>query len=392
MQGIAFCSSLLGADNRTSNFLEVESAALIALCDSNHRGDESVFYSTESGESLAVVLHDLYASNDELDQCTASATCRVHMEMMSFIVQQCQPWQTQAVKTILKVCRAKLILKSLRGLLDRPRVLLHTVEFVQRGYLPDWWDVDTSPAFLANSQAGNCLSEEVCSKSLDALRVELASDFSSFVLTAAWHSNHSLQNSETCRRLLDQLRRHPSSGQDQLCSYNANHETGQRATVPSAEVQRECDELRTQIQSEINQRSSLEAQLAHKEELLQQERLATKSIDEYLQVAHRDCFETSKALASAKERYRELAADSNRRVRDLDARFREGEMAYRADLLARETDLENRLDEAWGRLKESEEELRRERDDRARLTVETESSIARSHQEVDESSHLTSTG
>lgn len=355
-------------------------AVLVTLCDSQCRVCCATLKRYDQAITDIVVC--LYPSQDSAKN-TESAECSVLTRMMSFVVEQCQPWHTNAVNTVFKFHQAKLILNSLQNALNRSGLAAYIIHFIQLGYVPEWWDSEI--AFTSSFQvdeAGNCTGKEVCSGALDRLRLELAIDFSSLLLTAAWQSNRSPQSPGTCQRLLKRLKR-SSSGQSNLFHC---HTTGQIMGLQDAgvlnEAQIECKELRGQLHSSKAQRIVVEAQLTQSKKLLEEEQQASHAIQQYLEAAERECSEMTKALRAARDDYKELLQEADRRIRSLEDDFREKEVAFRADFCARETDLKDEADDVHCKLKRKDQELQREKEDRANLATEMEAALAHSNAQV----------
>lgn len=374
-----FCALLVGLEKEMLPTLKkVAGAALVDLCDPKTGHDSAIAIGNEKIiADILVCLCPLIASPNS----TVSGPCAVLTRMMSFIVEQCQPWCANAVNTQLRLYRAKTILKSLQSALNRSGILESIVEFVQLGYVPEWWDSEVAFPLLSQSdETMNCRGEEVCSKSLNQLRSELAIDFSSLLLTAAWHSSRSLQTPETCQRLLNRLRRPCRRGPNPHCSYGAEQIMGLKdAGAPAVG---DCDELGARLKSETAQRISLECRLAQSEKLLEEEQKANNVMQQDLEAAERECSDNAKALRLAKEDYQQLLREGDRRIQATESKFRHEELMYRADLLRRESELEDEVIELGSILKRKDEELQLEKQLRADLAGEMEAASAQAKHQV----------
>ena len=378
-----FCILLLGAENATLPSLKkVAGAVLVALCDARSSYHSAI--ATANDKDVTDILCCFCASpNKSLPGKLAVVT-----RMLSFIVDQCQPWCTNTVNTVLRLHQANVILKSLHSASHMSGVLLCVVDFIQLGYVPEWWDSEA--AFSLSSQdrdTGNCIREEVCPKSLDRQRFELAASFSSLLLTAAWHSSRSLQHPEICQRLLNRLRGSSLKKSYFLCSYSANETMGLEYDGALIEAQAECEELRAHLENEIALQMTLKEQAAQKEKLLEEERQASSVLERDLKLAEGECLETAQALQQAKEDYRELLQEADRKMRAAESKFSEEELLYRAELLRREKDLADELDEVRSRLEHRDEELRREKERRAAVEGEMSAAMAQTQGQVGENDH-----
>jgi hypothetical protein len=341
---------------------------------------------TESDKAVGDLLVCLCFSEDS-PQSTTPGRSRVFARLMSLIVED-QPWPTNGVNAVLRLYRARSILNSLRIALSQYDISAYIVEFIELGGLPEWWGSEF--VFSLSPRDGeilNCTGEEVCSKSLSSLRSELATNFSSLLLTAAWHSGKPLRSPEACQRLLNRLKG-PSSRETTLnCSYIADRVMGLQETGALTEAQTECRELRTRLQNEQTQRQSIEGRLAQSEKLLEEERQASNALQQYLEAAEREGFETGKALEAANENYQELLQEADRRVGVLESNFGLEGLMLKADFYGRETKLEDELDEIHSTLEQKKEEIQLEKQNRAILTAEMEAALARSNEQVGRNTH-----
>ena len=384
---MVFCILLLGAENEVlASLKKVASAVLVAFCDSKPS------YSAVATGHDKVITHIvacLWPSKASPDRM-ASGKCAVLTRMVSFIVEQCQPWSTNTVSSVLKLHRAKIVLDSLNAALSRSSLSLCIIDFIQLSYVPEWWDSElTFPLLAHEGDSGNCIGEEVCSKSVDRLRFEVARNFSSLLLTAAWHSSRALQNPETCQRLLNQLKGSSSRVPDLRCSYSAERIMGLEDTGALTEAQAGCEALRHRLENETALRTTLESRLAQSEELLEEERQASSALQQYLEGAERECSGTAKALQSAREDYVELLHDADRKVQATESKWRHDELLLRADYLRRELELEDQVHEMRFVLKRKDDELEREKVNRAALEEDMRAAVAGSRQQVGGERHST---
>lgn len=375
-------------DTEKQPFLvKVASKVLLDLC-----GDESIGSATATGNDKAVadVLTCLCLCEDEntAKTTTPDVLGNVLARLMSFIVEQCQPLHKKVVNTVVKMHRARNILNSLHIAQSEYDISGFLVDFIHQGSLPDWWDSDATFSLSpSNGEVVNCKGEEVCSKSLDRLRSEVAVNFSALLLTAAWHSSKSLRNPETCQTLLSRLKG-PSWGDTSLnCSYGAYIIMGLGDAGALTEAQADCGELRARLEDEQRQRSSIEGRLAQSEKLLKEERQASTALQQYLAVAERDGFEKGKALEAAKEDYQELLQEADRRVGVLESDFIREKLMFKADCYGREKELEDEMDEMRASLERKDEEVRLERQNRAILATELEVALGQSKEQVGRNNH-----
>lgn len=293
MQGVVFCVFLLGAENEVPLSLKkVANAALITLCDSKSGYDSAI--APRDDKAIADVLGCLCTPMASPDFVVPGKTATV-MGMISFIAEQCQPWCTNAVNTVLKLHRAKLVLDSLHTAVYRSCVLSCIIEFIQLGYVPEWWDSEvTFPSSLENSGIENCKGEAVCSKSTDRLRLELAKGFSSLLLKAAWRSSMPLQHPETCQRLLNRLKGSSLRALDSPCSYSVDQIMDREGARALTQVQVDCEEIYARLENETAQRINLEGELARQLKLVEENRQASNTIQQHwsaLTEAQRECKE-----------------------------------------------------------------------------------------------------
>jgi hypothetical protein len=364
---------------------KVASAVFFALCDSKSNSDSPMVTGNEKAitDILVCLCPPETSPNSILPGNDAIVT-----KMLSFIVEQCQPWCTTAVNTVLEIHHAKLLLKSLHSASDRTAIQSCIVEFIQLGHLPEWWDAEIAfPLSSQEGESGNCIGEQVCSESLDRQRFELAISFSSLLLTAAWRSSGSLQQPETCQRLLNRLRGSSLSAPNLLCSYSTSQTMGLEYDVTLIETRAECEDLRGQAKVEKAQRVKLQAQLAQSEKLLEEERDASNALQQYLESAEREGFKAAQELRCAKEDYVELLADADRKVHAVESEWREKELFSRADHFRREGELEDEVKGMRSTLDHKNEELHLEKQQRTELEGQMESSLAQSNGQVGRGSH-----
>lgn len=359
---------------------KIASEVLVSLCDSECSSSSTI--TTENDRAIADLLVCLFPPKDSSGNTLASE-CAFLMSILSFIVDQCQPWQPGSVNAVFKLQQANIILRALYIALSESDILAYIVDFILLDSVPSWWDTEVIfPSSSENTKARNCKKEEVCSKSFDQLHSEVAISFSSLLLIAAWHSNRSLKNSETCQRLLNRLKGSSLKEASLVCSYNGHQIMGFEDIGARTEAQQECVELRERLDNETAQRISLEAQLAKTQKLLDEERDASSAVEQYCQDAERKAFDKSEALKSLKEDYRELLADADRKVKALEDHHRHHDLMLRAEYLGREAKLDAALEEAQDTIKQKEEELQRERDEKEKLSAETERVMAQLREEV----------
>lgn len=376
-----FCLLLSGADNEMSLSLKkVASAVLVAVCDPKSSHDSAV--ATGTDRAIAEILARLCSSKASPNR-TLPGKSAIVARMLSFIVEQCQPWCTNAVNTVLKLHQAKYILNSLHSASNRSGILPCIIDFIQLGYVPDWWGSEvTFPLSFRESEVVNCIGEEVCSDSLERLRLELATSFSSLLLTAAWHSGRSLQQPETCQRLLNRLKESSSRTSDTLCSYSCDPTMGLEYNVALIEAQEECEALRARLQNETAQRISLEDQLTQTKRLLREEKDASNALESYLERAERECADMGDRLRQSREDYTELLADADRKVREVEGKNAAEQVLYRAELLGREKKLEIELEEVELDLEHKEEELQLEKQKRENVEAEMKAALAQADGQV----------
>ena len=361
---------------------KVASAVLFGFCDSN-TGDESAI-TTTNDEVIADILIRLCPSKASPNS-SVSGQCALLTRMMLFIVEQCQPWCTNKVMSLLKLHRAKIILRSLQSILNRSSILGCIVEFIRLGYVPEWWgSAATFRLSPEGSEHANCIGEKVCSKSLLQLRSDLSIDFSSLLLISAWQSSRPLQTPETCQHLLNRVKGASLTGPYSPCSHTALQIMGLKDD--GGLTLAKYEDLQACLKTESAQRISLEHRLAQSEKLLKEEREASNAIQRYLEAVERECSDQAKALRSAKNDHQELLREANRRVQATEAKFRQEEILYRADLLRRESDLEGELYELGFTLERKDEELRLEKLLRADLAREMEAASGQINHQVSEDS------
>ncbi|KAF7512285.1 hypothetical protein GJ744_001853 [Endocarpon pusillum] len=383
LEGVMFCFLLFGADSEMALSLKkVASAVLVAVCDPKSSHDSAV--ATGNDKAIAEILVRLCSSKASPNR-TLPGKSAIVTRMLSFIVEQCQPWCTNAVNTVLKLHQAKSILSSLHSASNRSSILPYIVDFIQFGYVPDWWGSEvTFPLSLRDSEVVNCIGDEVCSDSLERLRLELATSFSSLLLTAAWHSGRSLQQPETCQRLLNRLKESSSGTSDTLCSYSCDHTMGLEYNVALIEAQTECEALRARLQNETAQRISLEDQLAQTKRLRKEEKDASNALENYLESAERECADMKDRLRQSREDYTELLADADRKVQAVEFKHVAEQVNYRAELLGREKELEMELEEVEFDLEHKEEELQLEKQKGENVEAEMKAALAQADGQIEE--------
>lgn len=379
---MVFCILLLGAEEEMSQPLKKAAiAVLVALCNPQS-GYESAI-AAENDKAIAEVLVRLWSSKSGPNKTLPGNYAMVVTRMLMFVVEQCQPWRTNVVNTILKLHQAKNIMTALDSASHRSSVLLCVVDFIQLGYVPEWWDSEvTFLLSLRDGESGNCIGEEVCSRSLDQLRFELATSISSLLLTAAWHSSKSLQQPEACQRLLNRLKGTSFKALDLGCSYSAERIMGREYDGALLDAQAESEDIRARLEKETAQRMTLEGQLAQKKKLLEEEEQASDALQQYLEAAEREGFQATQALRQAREDYVELLQEADRRVQVTEFNATEEKLSYRTELLRREMDLEEELAEVRSTLEHKDKELQLERQQRANLEAETEMALAHSNSKV----------
>jgi hypothetical protein len=364
---------------------KVASAVFFALCDSKPNPDSPIVTGNEKAitDILVFLCPPETSPNSTLPGNDATVT-----KMLSFIVEQCQPWSTTAVNTVLEIHHAKLLLKSLHSASSRTAIQSCIVEFIQLSHLPEWWDSEIAfPLSSQEGESGNCIGEQICSEALERQRLELAISFSSLLLKAAWRSSGSLQKPETCQRLLNRLRGSSLSEPNLICSYSTGQNTGLQSDVTLIETRAECEDLRGQLKDEKAQRVRLQAQLAQSEKLLKEERDASNILEQYLESAEREDFKAAQELRCAKQDYGELLADADRKVHAVENEWREKELFSRADHYRREGKLEDEVNEMRSTLDHKNEELHLEKQRRTDLERQMESRLAQSNGQVGRGSH-----
>jgi hypothetical protein len=372
-------------DEMLLSLKKVASAVLFALCDSKSNSDSPILTGNE--KAITDIL-DCLCPPETHPNSTSPGNDAIVTKMLSFIVEQCQPWRTTAVNTVLEIHRAKILLKSLHSASSRTAIQSCIVEFIQLSHLPEWWE--TGIAFPLSSQegeSGNCIGEQICSESLERQRLELAISFSSLLLEAAWRSSGSLQQPETCQRLLKRLRGSSLSEPNLICSYSTDQNMGLESDVTLIETRAECEDLRGQLKDEKAQRVRLQVQLAQSEKLLKEERDASNALEQYLERAEREDFKAAQELRCAKQDYHELLADADRKVHAVENEWREKELFSRADHYRREGELEDEVNEMRSTLDHKNEELHLEKQRRTDLEGLMESSLTQSNGQVGRGSH-----
>jgi hypothetical protein len=381
-----FCNLLMSTGNEMLLRLQqVASAVFFDLCDSKTIYDIAI--ATDNEKAITDILVCLCPPEPSPNSTLPRKDAMV-MKLLSFIVEQCQPWCTNAVNTVLEIHHANLILKSLHSASNRTAIQWCIIEFIQLGHLPEWWDAEIAfPLSSQEGEKGNCIGEQVCSTSLDRQRFELAISFSSLLLTAAWHSSSSLQQPETCQRLLNRLRGSSLNAPNLLCSYGTGQTMGLEYDATLIETQTECEDLRGQLKDEKDQRLRLQVQLAQSEKLLEEERDASNALQQYLESAEREGFKVVQELRSAKEDYVELLADADRKVHAVEREWREKELLSRADHYRREGELKDEVADMRSTLDHTKEELHLEKQRRTELEGQMESNMAQSNNEVGGDNH-----
>jgi hypothetical protein len=361
--------SLLGAEDEIPLALKkAANAVLVALCNIKASHDSAI--ATENDKTIAEIIVRLCprkasSSNILPGRCTAVTA------MLSFVVEQCQPWCTNTVNTVLKLHQAKHILNALHAASTKSSVLHHIADFIQLGLVPEWWDSEVIiPLSVHDRESSNCTGEEVCPKSLGQLRFELAIGFSSLLLTAAWNSTRSLQQPEICQRLLNRLKKSPLNTPKLGCLYGSDQSMGLEYHAELLDLQSANEDLRARLEHETAQRMTLEHQLAQTKQLLAQEQLASTALQQYVEAAERAEWEAKQALRQSREDYVELLQEVDRRVQAIESEAIGEKVCYKAEMLGRETLLEQELDEAWASLEHKDKEMQLERQQRATLEAE----------------------
>jgi len=372
--------SLLGAEDEMPPALrKTANVVLVSLCDLRAARDKPL--AAKNDQSIAEIIVRLYpkarASNASPGKSTTVTT------LLSFVVEQCQPWCTNTVETVLKLDQATNILKALHAASTQSSVLHHIADFIRLDLVPEWWDSEaTIPLSLKDRGSSNCIGEEVCPQSLDHLQFEVATSFSSLLLTAAWHSSESLQQAETCQRLLNRLKRSPSKTADPACSYSSDQSMGLEYDGALLDLQSVNEELRARLEQEKTKRMALGDQLAETRELLQQEQQASTALQQYLEAAEREGWATKQSLRQSREDYVELLQEADRKVQAVESEAIGEKLGYKAEMLGREYELEQKLDEALACVKHKDEEVQLERQQREKLEAETKVAQAHTHSKV----------
>jgi hypothetical protein len=375
--------SLLGSEDEMPPALrKTANVVLDSLCDLRTADDRPL--AVPSDQSIAEIIVRLYpkarASNALPGKSSTVTT------LLSFVVEQCEPWCTNTVTTVLKFHQATNILKALHAASTQSSILHHIADFIRLGLVPEWWDSEaTIPLSLKDRGSSNCIGEEVCPLSLDQLQFEVATNFSSLLLTAAWHSNESLEQPETCQRLLNRLKRSPLKPPDQACSHSPDQSMGLEYDGAVLELQsanQELTQLRARLEQETTQRMAVEEQLLKTRDLLQQEKQASTALQQYLEAAEREGWETKQALRQSREDYVELLQEADRRVQAIESEAAVESLVYKTDMLAREGELEEELEEALACVKHKDEELQLERQQREELEAETKVAQAHTNSQV----------
>ncbi len=377
-----FCLLLYGADDEMPLSLErVASAVLVAICDPKFSYDSAM--ATGNDKAITEILVRLCSSKATPNR-TLPGKSAVVTRMLSFIVEQCQPWCTNTVNTVLKLHQAKNILNSLHIASDKPGVLPCIVDFIELGYVPDWWGSEiTFPVSFRDTEVVNCIEEAaVCSESLEGLRLELATGLSSLLLTAAWQSSRSLQQPETCQRLLNRLKGFSSRPPDPVSSHSCNHNMPLEYNFAAIDAQAECRFLRARLSNELIQRGALSAQLSQTKRLLKEERDASHAIEQYLESAEQECADVGDQLRQARDDSRKILAEADRRVQEVKCKSAVQEVEYRAELLGREKELEKELEEAQITLEHKDKELQLEETKREKIEADTKAALAQADGEV----------
>jgi hypothetical protein len=383
LQGVIFSILLFGdQDKNPSALKKIASEVLAALCDSKFKDLNAMV----TGNDKAIMEIMVCLSPQEAESSTSlPRRIAAITTMLSFIVEQCQPWCTNVVNTTLKLHQAKLLLRSLHSSLNRSGVLSSILEFIQRSNIPEWWDSEVTFSLSPhdNNESGNCMGEEACSRSLDQLRLELAIDFSSLLLAAAWQSSIPLPP-DTCQRLLNRLKGSFLGGSDLHCSYNSVQIMGLEYQAALLDAQDECKVLQDNLKNKTSRRMELENQLRQKEKLLAEEQQANNALKLNLETVMRESHRSEQALRSAREDYSELLADADRKVQETESKWREEELCLRADYLRREKELDDEMDEMWYAMEEKDEKLWAEQERQLEVEVGFVTSLAQAKGEVGE--------
>jgi hypothetical protein len=372
--------SLLGTEDEMPPALEkAANVVLVSLCDLRAVHDRPL--AAENDETIAEIIVRLYLKARASKVLPGKSTTLT--TVLSFVVEQCQPWCTNTVNTFLQLHQATNILKALHAASTKSSVLHHIADFIQLGLVPEWWDSEaTIPLSLEDRGSSNCIGEEVCPQSLDQLQIEVATSFSSLLLRAAWHSSESLQQSETCQRLLNRLNRSPSKTPDLACSYSPDQSMGLEYDGDVLVLRSANEDLTARVEQETTQRVALEDQLSKTRELLQQEKQATTALQQYLEAAEREGWEAKQALRQSKEDYVELLQEADRRVQAMESEAIGEKVSYKAEMMGRECELEQELDEALACMKHKDEKLQLERQQREELEAQTKMEQERTDSKV----------
>jgi hypothetical protein len=383
LQGVIFCISLLSGANETLQSLrKVASSVLVSLCDPKHSIDSAI--ALENDKAVVEILVCLYPAKSSVEiTLPGERASPVAATMMSFIVEQCQPWPRNNVTTALRLHQARILLYALHGALTRSRRSAEIVDFIELGGVPEWWEFGfTFSSSPWTSEAANCAEEQTCSYSLDRLRSGIASDFSSLLLTAAWNADRAVQNPETCERLLNRLRSTTSREHHLFCSYNNNDIMGLTQLNPTPKRPTEADKLRAELEKETQRRNDLEVLLTQYEKLVGEERQANDALKRYVATVERASEQKSRALEDERQNYRELMADADRRVQTVVWRENEEQILLKAKHFAREGKLESEIDDLEMTLEKKEEELQHERQDREKILAEEEAASEKAKKDV----------
>jgi hypothetical protein len=378
-----FCISLLGDGNEILLSLKsVASSVLVSLCETQGSIDSAI--APQNDKAITEILVCLYPPKSRAEitmpgECAGSAAAT----MMSFIVDQCQPWPRNNVTAAIRLHQARILLNALHGALTRSGISAEIVDFIELGGVPEWWESGfTFSSSPRTSEVANCAEEQTCSYSLDQVRSRIASDFSSLLLTAAWNADRAVQNRETCERLLNRLRSTTSREHHLFCSYSNNDTMGLTQLNPIPNRPTEADKLQAELEKEIQRRNELELQITQYEKLVGEERQANDALKRYVVTVERASEQKSRALEDERQNYRELMADADRRVQIVVWRENEEQILLKAKHFAREGKLESEIDDLEMTLEKKEEELQHEKQGREKVLAGEEAALEKAKKDV----------
>jgi hypothetical protein len=341
----------------------IANGALAALCEPVNTIE--IAATTTSYKTIADLLTLLWPSKDNAKVVPSGQP--VITKILTFIVDQCQPWHTNDVSTALKLNHAKSLLKALHESLPRSSIAIAIIAFIQLGYVPEWWDSEIHfQSSEQKTQDSNCFGDQICTEAIDKLRLEVANSFSSLLITAVWHGTALTSKPDTCHRLLNQLRNSSPVCSSFTCSYIEKVKMGYPEHDEAlAEACAERDNLRYLLETEKAEKHALEERLDQSEKLLGEERECTLVQQRYLEEAQNEYYAKvkeledsenayrdlmaeagakAKALEDSYDDYRELMADADRKVLEVENRHTEQDLMLRSDHCAREQELEDEID------------------------------------------------